>query len=367
MRIVIRADAASHIGTGHVMRCLTLANALKAKGAEVSFVCRPFPGHLGRHITAGGHSLHLLPPATQSIKPELNLAETPPHASWLEENWETDLAQTQIALNGNHFDWLIVDHYSLDVLWESAMRKYPCKIMVIDDLADRKHDCDFLLDQNLYKNITTRYDGLTLPHCQKLLGPSYALLRPEFLEARKKMCHRDGTIERILIFFGGTDPTNETTKVLKALIFLKASGIVVDVIVGGSNPEKERIKVFCKTMPNTNFHDHVTNMADFMLKANLAFGGSGVSTWERMAVGLPAAVIPIAQNQRQVANDVAEEGAIYYLGKPEEVTVEGVEDFLKKLLANPADLISMSIKAFALVDGRGTERVTHALLKIPDV
>jgi UDP-2,4-diacetamido-2,4,6-trideoxy-beta-L-altropyranose hydrolase len=363
MRVVIRADAASHIGRGHVMRCLTLANALKEKGAEVCFVCRPFVGHLGKRIVAERHQLRLLPPATQVIKPEPDLVETPPHATWLGEGWETDLMQTREVLGGKYFDWLIVDHYSLDGRWESAMHKFARKIMVVDDLADRKHDCDFLLDQNLYENMKARYDGLISPKCVRLLGPKYVLLRPEFLEARNKMRYRDGSINRVLVFFGGADPSNETAKVLKAFALLDESEIVLDVVVCGDSPEKEAIKNLYETMHNINFYDDVTDMAHLMLRADLAFGGSGGSTWERMSLGLPAVVIPVALNQLQVANDVAAMGAIYYMGKPEDVTAEKIAGFLKKLLVNPCDLTSMSAKASTLIDGRGVEHVVQALIE----
>ncbi len=362
MRVVIRADAASHIGIGHVMRCLTLANALKEIGAEVSFVCRPFSGHLGERIIVEGHSLHLLPPATQTIKPP-DSVEVPPHKDWLGESWETDLAQTQAVLDGMLFDWLIVDHYSLDSRWESSMRRFSHKIMVIDDLADREHDCDVLLDQNLYRDMEIRYNRLVLPECLRLLGPDYALLRTEFLEAREKMCCRNGNINRVLIFFGGTDPSNETTKILKALKSLNEIGMHVDVIAGDSNPEKENVKSLCLAIPNAKFYNRVTDMAHLMLKADFAFGGAGISTWERLSMGLPAAVIPIADNQFQVANDVAEVGAIYYMGKPGDVAVETIVAFFKKLLASPSDLALMSAKASTLVDGRGAEHVVQVLIE----
>jgi UDP-2,4-diacetamido-2,4,6-trideoxy-beta-L-altropyranose hydrolase len=361
MRITIRTDAGAHIGIGHVMRCLTLANALKMKGAEVSFVCRPFAGHLGEKIAAEGHGLYLLPPPNQTIKPP-DPKQTPPHATWLGETWEKDLAQTQIVLNEKQFDWLIVDHYSVDYRWENEMRNFASKIMVIDDLADRKHDCDLLLDQNLYKNSEIRYNNLVPLHCQWLLGPDYALLRSEFLQARKKIRSRDGSVKRILVFFGGADPSNETSKVLEALVILKDSGVFVDVVVGEIHAEKENIKNLCKTMPNTNFYVQIADMAYLMLNADFAFGGSGSSTWERLAMGLPAAVIPIAENQLQIACDAAELGVVYNLGKPEEVTKEKIKDFLEDILANPKNLVLMSAKASTLIDARGVGRVVRSLI-----
>ena len=146
-------------------------------------------------------------------------------------------------------------------------------------------------------------------------------------------------------------------------MLLKDREFSVDVIVGRANPKIEDVKNLCESMPRVRFYDQVMNMAHLMLKADLAFGGSGTSTWERMAVGLPAGVISIAENQHQLAIDAAEAGAICYLGKPEEVSVEKIADFLKKLLANPTDLVSISAQASTLIDGRGTERVVQSMLE----
>jgi UDP-2,4-diacetamido-2,4,6-trideoxy-beta-L-altropyranose hydrolase len=211
MRVVIRADAASHIGTGHVMRCLALANALKEKGAEVYFVCRPFVGHLGEYIVAEGHQLHLLPPATQAVKPEPDPKQSPPHEAWRGESWEADLDQTQVVLGEQYFDWLIVDHYSLDNRWESPMRKFFRKIMVVDDLADRLHDCDLLLDQTFGRS-EEAYKPRVPKNCIVLTGSNYALLRPEFAELRDHSLKRrtKPEIKHLLVSMGGIDQTNAT-------------------------------------------------------------------------------------------------------------------------------------------------------------
>ena len=290
MRIVIRADSGSHIGSGHVMRCLTLANALKLKGAEVSFVCRAFPKHMGEIILANGHQLYLLAPPTRSIKTRPNPKQTPPHATWLGESWETDLAQTQEALSGKYYDWLIIDHYSLDKRWERPMRKIASKVFVIDDLADREHDCELLLDQNLYENMESRYNELIPPACVKYLGPKYSLLRPEFRESRKHIRKRNGTIERILIFFGGSDPSNETVKALKSIELLDKQGIIVDVVVGEANPLSKKIQDLCNSLSNTNVHCQIKNISELMANADLSIGAGGSVTWERCAMGLPALV-----------------------------------------------------------------------------
>lgn len=160
MRMAFRTDASSRIGTGHVMRCLTLADALREQGSECQFVCREHEGHLIGHIRSRGYKAHALPRSSANTSFESDLA----HASWLDVDWQTDADQTQEALGSEAVDWLIVDHYALDQRWESALRSSCKRIMVIDDLADRQHDCDLLLDQN-YGSSAERYHGLVSADC----------------------------------------------------------------------------------------------------------------------------------------------------------------------------------------------------------
>lgn len=220
MKVAFRADASVGIGSGHVMRCLTLAGELKEAGAQIIFICRECEGNLCDLIEKQG-----IPVAR--ISGEL-------------QSWEADAFQSLEALKKyGKADWLVVDHYSLDHRWEAGIRNAAEKIMVIDDLADRIHDNDLLLDQNLYEDLENRYNGLAPPHCIKLLGPRYALLRPEFRKARASLRKRDGIIRRILVSFGGSDPSNETAKALEAIGLLGKPEIAVDVVVGSSNPHRE--------------------------------------------------------------------------------------------------------------------------------
>jgi len=226
MKIFVRADASVQIGTGHVMRCLTLADELRGRDAEIVFVCREFAGNLCGYIEEKGYVVHRLP---VSDAPDQGVGADLKHAAWLGADWQTDGGQVEEIIKrlAAPLDWLIVDHYALDERWEEYLRPYVKKIMVIDDLADRAHDCDLLLDQNFYENLESRYDGLVSAWCKKLLGPKYALLRPEFREARKNLRKRDGHVKRIMIFFGGSDPANETTKALEAIRMLKRPDIAV--------------------------------------------------------------------------------------------------------------------------------------------
>ena len=223
--LVIRVDSSTRIGSGHLMRCRTLAEELKERGADVHFVCRRHSGNLNE-LLRDTFSVYELP--SPSIDTH-NVADDD-YAAWLGIIQEEDAADTIATLQGWRPDWLVVDHYSLDKRWETALRPYVRRIMVIDDLANRTHDCDLLLDQNFYLGMENRYNNLVPSHCQLLLGPKYALLRPEFRKARKTLRIRDGKVQRIFVFFGGTDPTNETTKVIQALKTLELE-FIVDVVL----------------------------------------------------------------------------------------------------------------------------------------
>ncbi len=344
MNVLIRADASVAIGTGHVMRCLTLAQALREKGASVAFLCRELPGNLNRHIEQQGFRVYPIAPDASA-------------------DWDGDARQAQAAItaDGNQPDWIITDHYGLDARWESALRPFTRRIMAIDDLADRPHDCDLLLDQNSYAGQETAYSKLIPPHASQLLGPQYALLRNEFAQARAALKPRDGSVKRILVFFGGSDPSNETEKALAALATPDFAGIALDVVVGASNPQREKIRGLCATRPNTTFHCQASNMAELMAHADLSVGAGGTTSWERMALGLPTLVISVAGNQEQIAEHLAALGAQRYLGKARDISAGQLEAALADCLHAPASCAAMAAIAMALADGLGTARVVSAM------
>lgn len=355
MKVVIRADASAQIGSGHIMRCLTLANGLAGLGAEVSFICRELPGSICDLVVAKGFKVYRLPYQATKLKttPASRLYE-----GWLGVSKEKDAKDTAgILAKGLRPDWLVIDHYSLDESWEALMRPYVKKIMVIDDLADRSHDCDMLLDQNLFERPEGRYNGLVREGCKMLLGPKYMLLRPEFIEARKKIQTRTGRIKRILVFFGGSDPTDETTKTLKALNNPVFKDIRIDVVAGGSNARKDEIERLCSMMTNVNFYCQTDLMCDLMSKADLAIGACGTTAWERSALGLPAIVIVTAENQSEIAANLARIGAIANLGRAEDVSECAISKKLLELMASAQTVEGLSLAAWQITDGSGTEAV----------
>ena len=359
--LIIRTDASIQIGTGHIMRCLTLADELRGRGAEVIFICREFDGNLCGYIEEKGYIAYRLP---VSNKQEHDVEGSLKHATWLGAGWQTDAGQVEEIIKGldTPLDWLVVDHYALDERWEGYLRLYVKKIMVIDDLADRAHDCDLLLDQNFYENLESRYDKLAPSRCKKLLGPKYALLRPEFSEARKNLRKRDGHVKRIMIFFGGSDPTNETAKALEAIRVLNRLDIAVDVVVGAFNPHRKIIKRIASGLPDCTCHFKVNDMAALMTGTDLAIGAGGTTVWERCALALPSLVASVAENQEKTVSDMAESGYLLFLGRSEEVSVDSLYHALEIAIQSPWLLISFARKTQSLVDDKGAKRVAQEII-----
>lgn len=359
MKVVVRSDASVQLGAGHIMRCLALAGELRSEGARVSFICRELPGDLCGLVEKKGYPVRRLPesgrlPEGKPDQDDYSRGDLSP---------AEDAVRTIAVLEKDGgADWLVVDHYSLDSRWESQMRPLVKNIMVIDDLADRPHDCDLLLDQNLCKDMETRYQGLVPAHCRKLLGPGHALLRPEFRAARKILRERDGRVRRILVFFGGSDPADQTSKALEAIRRLNRPDISVDVVVGDSNPARDRVREKCSRLPNTAYHCQVENMAGLMAAADLAIGAGGTAAWERCFLGLPAVVLVVAQNQDQAAAAVAAAGAVRNLGWHDKVGAESLADAVEELLRNPGALREMGEKAVKLM---GNGRFCVDLLRKP--
>ena len=369
--VFFRTDASAAIGSGHVMRCLALAAKLKTAGAEVCFICRELPGNLcGTINDSWGFPVHRLPhDPGWTPHPSSNEPDTTTHAAWLGADWQDDARQTAGAISSQlkGSDWLVVDHYALDARWEAALRPSTRHLMVIDDLADRSHECDVLLDQNLHRDLSTRYDNLIPSHCQRLLGPRYALLRQEFGKARAKLRVRDGVVRRLLIFFGGTDTNNETAKALEAVKALNRPDVDVDVIVGATSPNLENIRSICAGLPHACLHHNPNNIAELIGNADLAIGATGATSWERCCLGLPSIVISLAMNQESIARALADDGLAIYLGKRAAVTAGMITAAVEELMPNPDRMKAMGRVCAELTDGNGAKRVARALDSHPVV
>lgn len=360
-RIAFRVDASRRIGSGHVMRCLTLADALRAHGAESVFIHRELPGHMAAVIRERGHAVQALPaPDTDPG----TLGETD-YTGWLGVSGECDARETAECLEGAYPDWLVVDHYALDVEWESRVRPSTQRIAVLDDLANRDHDCDLLIDQNYFPAPSARYAGRVPEGGQCLLGPRYALLRPEYLRARRSTGPRQGAPHRILVFYGGSDTENETGRALRVLSRPGFEGLAVDVVVGASNPRAEELQRQAAARPNTSLHAPREHLVDLQSQADLALGAGGITTWERCVLGLPTIVTAVAENQVPTSQALATDGIIGYLGHWREISDDRLAAALNNALSAPEELHAQAARAWRVTDGLGAWRIAEVICPTP--
>lgn len=365
MSIAFRADASLEIGTGHVMRCLTLADALRDRGARCRFVSRRHPGNLLEIISRRGYPVDALPIGEHEVdSPLRDVAVAPSHARWLGAGWETDARQTRQALRAGMVDWLIVDHYALDARWERALRPVCRRLMVIDDLADRGHDCDLLLDQNLGRTAAD-YADLVPPECTLLAGPRYALLRPEFSASRQYSLQRreKSALHHVLITMGGIDTDNATGRVLDALrACVLPANCRITVVLGLHAPWIDEVRVRASTMPQrTELLIDVEQMAQLMADCDLVIGAAGSTSWERCALGIPAYMLVLAQNQRTAADAIVAAGAAELLGDGGALE-KVLSEKIRQLGVSLGPLHEMSVRARELCDGTGASVVSTCIL-----
>tara|TARA_B100000378_G_scaffold148534_1_gene119941 strand:+ start:1306 stop:2406 length:1101 start_codon:yes stop_codon:yes gene_type:complete len=360
VKVAFRTDASVQIGTGHVMRCLTLADELARQGHQCRFVCREHEGHLGDLIASKGYGLTLLPSHSDS---ELVLKDrgSDNYALWLGVPWQEDARQTLDALKAWKPDWLVVDHYALDAKWERALADAAGKIMVIDDLANRPHECAMLLDQNLGR-AGSDYDGLVPVGCQRLTGPRYALLRPEFAKLREQSLkrRRNPELRRILVSLGGVDRTNVTGRVLEALSeSALPRSTELDIIMGAAAPYLDDVRQQAARLPfQATVSVNVKDMAQRMCLADLSIGAAGSTSWERCCMGLPSVTVILAENQREIAEALAKYKAGLLVDIPQ--FTEELTGLIKMYAGDVEMRQLLSQNAAQVCDGGGADRVVSA-------
>jgi UDP-2,4-diacetamido-2,4,6-trideoxy-beta-L-altropyranose hydrolase len=356
MNVAIRADASSRMGTGHVMRCLALAGAVQARGAQPTFICREHPGNLIATLRERSLPVAVLPAPARRAS---TTAED--YADWLGVPESADADETVATLAGVNPDWLVVDHYSLGIEWERRLRPHAATVLAIDDLI-RPHDCDALLDQNYSAQDERRYQGLVPGPCRVLSGPRYALLDSMYANRRDARPARDGTVRRVLVYFGGVDPFNLSGLALAALSAPEFAHLTVDLVIGTNHSQRDALERQANGRPGTVVHGTRPDLADLMLHADLAVGAGGVTTWERMCLGVPSLVVSLAENQRAACESLAADGLIEYLGDAGSVDPTGIRGALSRLLDDPERLAALSSRGRLLVDGRGAARVAEVML-----
>jgi len=360
-KIVFRCDASIQIGSGHVMRCLTLADELVGQGTQCFFICRQHDGNLIEVLRQRGYQVYVLPLESNSANASQDNQLT--HADWLATTQHRDAELSISIVKVIQPDWLIVDHYALDESWEKRLHPYCKKLMVIDDLADRKHDCDVLLDQNFGRD-PQDYAAYVNEDCELLCGSNYALLRPEFAEWRSYSLERrqHNKLASILINLGGVDKDNITTKILKELQTKSLPDhCSMNIVMGSTSPWIEAVKQQAAIMQwRTVVKVGVDNMAELMANSDLAIGAAGSTSWERCCLGLPTIMLVLADNQRDIANVLEGVGAAltFNINKLEAEPLalgQCIASILPKMRA-------MSRVASAVTDGLGVTRLSKVLL-----
>ncbi len=364
MTVLFRTDASHEIGSGHVMRCLTLARALRDRGVECHFVSREHPGNLIELVRRHGFRTTALPLLADPLASKPGNHDRFDYRAWLGTEWETDAQQTISALNLPTVDCLVVDHYALGSDWEQQLRPISRFIMAIDDLANRNHVTDVLLDQNLGKT-RVDYETLAPKTCKLMIGPQYALLRPEFQDFRAVSLSRrqQGRRSNLLITMGGMDQKNVTGSVLNALNQWRPSlDFKVTVVLGGASPWRDEVTNQAEKMSfDTKVLLDVKNMAELMYQSDIAIGAAGSTSWERCCLGLPTLQIVLAENQRAIAHALSQAGAAKSLDRSKIETSLAMQ--LYQMTQDPLLLLSMSNAGAETVDGKGTSRVAGYIIE----
>lgn len=353
MKIIIRVDANSTIGNGHLMRCLTLATALKANEHDITFICLEENRKQITSLVNNDFSIIFF-----------NIERDKSHNNNSFEQQDA-LGCIKATQPLNVFDLCIVDHYSLAKSWQLLMLRQSKKIMVIDDLANRKHYADILLDQSLNRP-DTDYQKFVPKHCILLTGSEHALLRPEFSAVRKKAIQRHFSttkIESILVSIGGTDPLNVTEKVIKALISLQQAipTLFANIVLASNAANKVTIQKHCQKHSWMNLLIDSPNIAKLIHSADIAIGASGSTAWERCCLGLPTLSVITASNQEFIAKTLENENAQINLGFAEALTPEYIHEQLILLASDNKHYVSMVKSSSEICDGLGVNRVIKAI------
>ncbi len=337
--LIVRADASVAMGTGHVMRCLALAQAWQDEGGHCIFAMAETTPALQERVRAEKFDVCVLAASPASLQDAALLVK---------------IAAT------HHADWVVVDGYKFDVQYQRNLKAGGLKLLLVDDTGHAgAYVADLVLDQNAHasENFYQRRE----PHTRLLLGPRYAMLRREFrpwMEWKREVAPLG---RRVLVAMGGSDPQNLTLQVMQALKSIGIQGIEVAVVTGGSNPHTESIEQTAADGGAVRLHKNATNMAELMAWADVAVSAAGTICWEMCLLGLPAILVDLAENQRPVARDLDRRGAAIYLGSEGDIRPREILSKLESLLLSSGTRSAMSRRGRSLVDGRGAERVISAM------
>jgi UDP-2,4-diacetamido-2,4,6-trideoxy-beta-L-altropyranose hydrolase len=348
-RVLFRVDSGAQMGAGHVMRCLTLANELADRGTQCEFASRQHRGNLSERIERSGFRVHMLPERGSSD-------------NWLGATQKDDARDVLEILSRAKADCMIVDHYGVDQIWEGEIRKHVSCMVAIDDLANRQHQVDMLIDQTLGR-AEEDYRKLVPPNCKLILGANFAMIRPEFHKARSLSLKRrlPGSLQKICLMFGGGDQSSLTLNVLNTCLRadLKPDTEITAIVPQSSEcfPEISRFV----ELHGARFRvlPFVEDMAGLLSNQDLVIGAAGSAAWERCCMGVPSILFVLADNQSLVAERLAQSGAVKIVSNQDDLLGE-----LNSFIVDPIKLEMLSSKASRVTDGLGVSRVCEAVLRL---
>lgn len=336
--LVIRADASVAIGTGHVMRCLALAQAWQDAGGRAVFAVAEVPPAIRARLVA--ESCEIVTVSATAGTTE-------------------DAGQTIALAQKLQSTWIVVDGYQFNADYQRALKAAGLKVLFIDDYGHAPpYSADIVLNQNVCASAELYVDRET--QTRLLLGPRYCLLRREFAAWRGWKRKIASTGRRVLVTLGGSDPDNVTENVVRAI--WAASEFEATVVVGGSNPHLRKLRELVRDPTSrVRLVENISNMPELIGWADIAVAGAGTTSLEVCFLGLPALLVVLADNQRLVAEELSRRGVAVNLGEGAATEAHILAGQLTKLAASPETRKAMSERAQELVDGRGAERVTAIL------
>ena len=353
MKVGIRADASRRMGTGHLRRCLSLAQALRDRGADVRFVTRDLGLDTAPMIAEQGFRDHIVLPA--EFRPTLS-DPTIPHAGWTEVEQPRDIAQTTTILKDFSPDWVVVDSYGFDGRWHQEVRSnLSCRIAQIDDMADRNLSPDLLIDHNFAADHRGKYHGCIPADTRILGGPSFALLGPRYAKAKRYVF--DAQVRSVGVFMGGVDGGGYSKTACAAL---RDSGFdgPIEIATTSANPHLDSLRQFAAKDARITLTIDLPDLAEFFARHDLQIGAGGGASWERCCIGVPTLLVVVAENQLAVAPRLADRGIVALALSPELVTLAPA---LEELLQNPDKRADLARRSRELVDGHGAAKVAREM------
>jgi UDP-2,4-diacetamido-2,4,6-trideoxy-beta-L-altropyranose hydrolase len=332
--LLIRADASARTGTGHMMRCIALAQAWRRSGGTAIFVSAETTAALEARLVAEKFQ-NVRIPVTPGTK--------------------EDGAKTgEIAKINNAF-WIVADSYNFGLDYQRAIQAAGIRLLFIDDYGHAgEYAADLVLNQNLAADAALY--GRRERHTRLLLGPRYALLREEFLRWHDWQRQIPEVVRKVLITLGGSDPDNVTARVVEAL---RGLDVEMRIVLGGSNPHFDLLS--SAVCPPSSVIRDATNMPELMAWADVAITAGGSTCWELAFMALPSIVMVLADNQAASAQRLHEVGVVFSVGRAAECSADVLANALDNLINDAARRRTQSECGRLLVDGRGADRVTAAI------